>query len=155
MPERIQLRRTKGWRKPEGAIVVARPSKWGNPFPVTGGWIMWTAVALGYKGGPAGRRTAAVALHRAWLTGGGVAEGPGGEGGGSIEFGSGVVLTVDQHVRGIAGLGAALETPPVIPRLSPLADIGELTGHDLCCWCRLDQPCHADVLLDLANGGAR
>lgn len=28
MPSRIQLRRTKGWRKPEGAIVVARPSKW-------------------------------------------------------------------------------------------------------------------------------
>jgi hypothetical protein len=31
-PERIQLRRTKGWRKPEGAIVVSRPSKWGNPY---------------------------------------------------------------------------------------------------------------------------
>lgn len=34
MPERIQLRRTKGWRKPEGVVVVARPSKWGNPFKV-------------------------------------------------------------------------------------------------------------------------
>jgi hypothetical protein len=34
MPERIQLRRTKGWRKPEGAVVVARPSKWGNPWRV-------------------------------------------------------------------------------------------------------------------------
>lgn len=32
MPERIQLRRTKGWRKPENTVVVARPSKWGNPF---------------------------------------------------------------------------------------------------------------------------
>lgn len=32
MPQRIQLRRTKGWRKPGGAIVVARPSKWGNPY---------------------------------------------------------------------------------------------------------------------------
>lgn len=31
-PERIRLQRTKGWRKPEGAIVVARPSRWGNPF---------------------------------------------------------------------------------------------------------------------------
>jgi len=28
-----------------------------------------------------------------------------------------------------------------------------LRGHDLACWCRLDQTCHADVLLDLANGG--
>lgn len=34
MPERIQLRRTKGWRKPEGAISVARPGRWGNPFAV-------------------------------------------------------------------------------------------------------------------------
>lgn len=34
MPERIQLRRTKGWRKPEGAVVVARPSKWGNPWRI-------------------------------------------------------------------------------------------------------------------------
>lgn len=25
-------------------------------------------------------------------------------------------------------------------------------GHDLACWCPLDQPCHADVLLELANG---
>lgn len=27
----------------------------------------------------------------------------------------------------------------------------ELAGHDLMCWCPLDQPCHADVLLELAN----
>lgn len=29
----------------------------------------------------------------------------------------------------------------------------ELRGRDLVCWCPLDQPCHADVLLELANGG--
>ena len=34
MPIRIQQRRTKGWRKPEGAIVVSRPSFWGNPFRI-------------------------------------------------------------------------------------------------------------------------
>jgi hypothetical protein len=33
-PRRIQLSRQKGWRKPEGAVVVARPTKWGNPFIV-------------------------------------------------------------------------------------------------------------------------
>ncbi len=33
-PQRIQLRRTRGWRKPPGAVVVARPTRWGNPFPV-------------------------------------------------------------------------------------------------------------------------
>lgn len=27
----------------------------------------------------------------------------------------------------------------------------ELRGKNLACWCRLDQPCHADVLLELAN----
>lgn len=34
VPERIQLRRSKGWRKPPGAVVVSRPSRWGNPFRV-------------------------------------------------------------------------------------------------------------------------
>jgi hypothetical protein len=28
----------------------------------------------------------------------------------------------------------------------------ELAGKDLACWCPLDQPCHADVLLEVANG---
>lgn len=32
------------------------------------------------------------------------------------------------------------------------AAIDELRGKDLACFCRLDQPCHADVLLELANG---
>jgi hypothetical protein len=49
-PKRIQLRRTPGWRKPQGAIVVARRTKWGNPFPVA-------------KYG----RAEAVRLHREWL----------------------------------------------------------------------------------------
>ena len=26
-----------------------------------------------------------------------------------------------------------------------------LRGKDLMCWCPLDQPCHADVLLEIAN----
>jgi len=28
----------------------------------------------------------------------------------------------------------------------------ELGGKDLACWCPLNQPCHADVLLEIANG---
>lgn len=27
-----------------------------------------------------------------------------------------------------------------------------LAGRNLACWCRLDAPCHADVLLEIANG---
>ena len=30
----------------------------------------------------------------------------------------------------------------------------ELAGKNLACWCPLDQPCHADVLLDVANDGS-
>lgn len=29
--------------------------------------------------------------------------------------------------------------------------LNELKGFDLACWCRLDECCHADVLLELAN----
>lgn len=29
-----------------------------------------------------------------------------------------------------------------------------LRGRDLGCWCDLDKPCHADVLLELANGSS-
>jgi len=32
-PLRIRLSRKAGYRKPMGAVVVVRPSKWGNPFP--------------------------------------------------------------------------------------------------------------------------
>ena len=28
----------------------------------------------------------------------------------------------------------------------------ELRGKNLACWCPLGEPCHADVLLELANG---
>ena len=31
-PERVQLRRTAGWRKPPNTVVVSRPTKWGNPY---------------------------------------------------------------------------------------------------------------------------
>lgn len=35
--------------------------------------------------------------------------------------------------------------------LPPIPDLALLRGKDLACWCPLDQPCHADVLLQLAN----
>lgn len=44
--------------------------------------------------------------------------------------------------------------PPVpgYPAPPTLADIiSALRGKNLACWCPLDQPCHADVLLELAN----
>lgn len=32
-----------------------------------------------------------------------------------------------------------------------LDGLDELRGKNLACWCPLDAPCHADVLLELAN----
>lgn len=29
--------------------------------------------------------------------------------------------------------------------------LAPLRGKNLACWCRLDEPCHADILLRLAN----
>lgn len=94
-PKRIQLQRTKGWRKPEGAVVVARPTKWGNPFAI--------------DGDERHTRADCVRDYRLWL-----AHSPDG----------------DRVARAAAA---------------------EIRGKDLCCWCPLDQPCHADVLLEIAN----
>lgn len=33
-PQRIQRRRTKGWRMPPNTICITRPGPWGNPFVV-------------------------------------------------------------------------------------------------------------------------
>jgi hypothetical protein len=32
-----------------------------------------------------------------------------------------------------------------------LNDLHELRGKTLICWCRLDEPCHGDVLIELIN----
>lgn len=45
-PQRIQLSRQRGWRKPEGAVVVARPTRWGNPFALGADLGAEEAVAL-------------------------------------------------------------------------------------------------------------
>lgn len=33
----------------------------------------------------------------------------------------------------------------------PASSFADIRGKNLCCWCALDQPCHADVLLEIAN----
>ena len=90
VPKRIQRKRTKGWKMPDGAVIVTRPGFWGNPFTQP-------------------TRQAAVDLYQAWITGSTIS---------------------DKAHR---------------------ARLNELRGKDLVCWCPMDQPCHADVLLKLAN----
>lgn len=62
MAERIQLSRSKGWKKPEGAIVVSRPGRWGNPFTLE--WVRLDAPDLTDREA----RILAVQFFTAWLT---------------------------------------------------------------------------------------
>ena len=104
MLNRIKLERRNGWRKPAGAIVVARPSRFANPFPVAN---------FG------GDHAAAVAAYRQWLD--------------------------DPNAQPVRC------KTKWYPRPTREQIVAALRGHDLACWCRLDEPCHADVLLELAN----
>ncbi len=117
-PVRIQRKRTKGWRMPEGAIYVGRPTKWGNPDAV-GDFVTVT---------------------------------------GAGEFQVDVPLTADIAVTLYRARMAILLA--TWPGMHPedraytqgwIDGLAELRGRDLVCWCPLDLPCHADVLLDLAN----
>lgn len=105
-PQRVQLRRTKGWRKPEGAVVVARPSKWGNPFEVG---------ELVPAGDPPELQRRATRSDVVEMFG---------------DYAAGLLIAK--------------------PRWTD-ADLAELRGKDLACWCPEGQPCHADVLIELAN----
>lgn len=112
MPKRIQLQRTKGYRKPEGAVVVARPTKWGNSWRV--GSTGWTV-----------------------------------DPGGVINRDPHPPLTAAQAVQSFRNAEIyQWENDPEFRELLRR----ELAGRDLACWCPLDQPCHADVLLEIANG---
>ncbi|WP_292990543.1 DUF4326 domain-containing protein [Mycobacterium sp.] len=114
-PQRIQLRRTEGWRKPADAINVARPTKWGNPCRIVGRYFVRDE--NGYE-------------HYAESA---------------------------AETRGIAArlFREALMEDRLSFTIDDVED--ELAGHDLACWCPLvDEhgnrvPCHADVLLELAN----
>lgn len=94
MPVRIQRKHTKGWKMPDGAIYVGRPSIWGNPWR----------------------------KHRG-------------------------CDDAANAVRQYRGLIIANQQSAERFRLP----LHELRGKDLACWCPLNQPCHADVLLEIAN----
>lgn len=52
-PTRIQRRRTRGWRAPDGAVYVGRPTLYGNPFQVARvgkNWIVYVDAANGVTG---------------------------------------------------------------------------------------------------------
>lgn len=110
MPKRIQMSRQRPWRADNpDAVIVSRPSGWGNPFRVGG--VAWFETMHGRFGGEVPDRDTAVRFFREWF-----------------------MYSDGENAR--AARDMARE---------------ELVGRDLACWCPLAQPCHADVLLELAN----
>jgi hypothetical protein len=128
-PRRIQRRRTKGWRAPAGAVYVGRGSRWGNPctqirMPALDG-SEWERE--GRLGKTSGQRHAFVHPDK------------------TITWHLVQDATPEQAV--------AMYRRWLADRRDLAAAAREqLAGRDLMCWCPPDRPCHADVLLELANG---
>jgi hypothetical protein len=56
-------------------------------------------------------------------------------------------FTVAEHGR----LGAIAKYREMLAGRGHLKLTRDLAGKNLACWCREDEPCHADVLLEFAN----
>lgn len=52
--------------------------------------------------------------------------------------------------QAVAAYRRWLRDDPAGQRIAAEAKVA-LRGHNLACWCRLDGPCHAQVLLELVN----
>lgn len=128
MPERVQLSRKKGWRKPPNTVNVSRPSRWGNPWPVE---KVRLQLAHAYDWSSVGKKSP---LWFVWAQRGLITNLP-------VAAETSVAL----YRRAVEQCRA--EVPDGFEEW-----IAPLRGKNLGCWCPLDQPCHADVLLELANG---
>lgn len=125
-PIRVQQRRTKGWRMPENTVSVARPSRFGNPITVTAEPCTEAGVGgVCFIVRDTTVRNKTISHEHDMATAREVAV---------SAFRAGV-----QH--GLFGYGVGEVR-------------AQLRRKNLACFCPLDQPCHADVLLELANGGA-
>ncbi len=122
-PKRIQRKRTRGWRMPEDCVYVGRPTKWGNPFRVG---------CYAKIGGPVGGKGPLAAAQ--WLYCIAAKPSPGFE----------IIQTRLQAVEWFRRLATVTRWRT--------EEIESLRGKNLACWCPLDRPCHADVLLEIANG---
>lgn len=115
---RIQRKRTKGFKTPKNTVYVGRPTKFGNPFRLTpDGWIQYHKVGK--------------IIGSAWCYW-------------SVSNGFTLKDIVELYEQWIKGelKHNGLPTPP---------DISNLKGKNLSCFCSLQSPCHADILLKLSN----
>lgn len=146
-PVRIQRKRTKGWRMPEGAVYVGRGSRWGNTYKVGETLVRMPALDggewehEGRSGKTPGEKHAFV--HNS--------------DGSHITFHQVEVATAEQCVllfrEAATGGGPHHRHDWHLSNVGPIRHF--LQGKDLACWCPLDKPCHADVLLELANNGSK
>lgn len=118
VPTRVQRRRTKGWKKPAGAVYVGRGSKWGNPLMVCEIWPTAEQVVSLFRD--------LVDTGEAWWVS-------------------------DEGTRWEQRNVWRFDSKEKL-FLNPETIRATLAGKDLMCWCPLTKPCHADVLLELANG---
>jgi hypothetical protein len=126
-PRRIQRSRARGWKMPENTVYVGRGSRWGNP------WI-WRPITPG-------------GAWMVWNYARGRREPTG-----RLRTEQGArIATIGLYAFSVMGKRGG---DPVSLDFDP-REIARLRGKNLACWCRLDQPCHADVLLELANAPLR
>ena len=149
MPVRLRLSRQRGFnlqaasRAINGmpAVSVARPGPWGNPFNFRPSACCWLALSYGCRGDAAGRQRASVFAFCDWI---------------APEAPTGQVVAMDRQVV-VVTLGKRQKVP-IGPKVgagvapSTAAIVEQLAGRNLACWCRLGEPCHADVLLAIAAG---
>lgn len=130
-PVRLRLSRASGFniqkhsRAVNGlpAVVVARPRKWGNPYRVSDPVYYWA------DGRQRRDRDKVVQLRPKQATG-----------------------RLMRRRTGMTAAEAVKRFRDGVRSWFSARDFLELRGKNLACWCALDQPCHADVLLELANG---
>ncbi len=150
MPERIQRRRTKGWRMPEGAVYVGRPSRWGNPFAYRsdmGGLVRYPKPSSPDVFEYEGRISADGKRHDYYGADGKVTKF-------WVRYATRAeIVELFRRTLFAPDRGMLAAWPSAAGRFAKFtpADVAELRGKDLVCWCPLDQPCHADVLLEIAN----
>lgn len=143
-PQRVQRTRGAGGGIPDGAVYVGRPTRWGNPFRVekVPNWPTWAGAnprrvvtdgSEGVKEWPIpDARKAVVFESRAHAN--------------AWHQARATTYAVDLFALHTGPMGSYEYGPDDLAALR--ADLG---GRDLACWCPIGTPCHADILLDLAN----
>lgn len=134
-PKRLQRRRTKGWRMPKGAVSVTRPSVFGNPFVCI--WPYGCPKSPDYDHGTKADGTPAmtccVDTFREWVR-------------------QGIACEESRLIGYGGGMRAALMAAAGnVERTKLVEALPRLRGRDLACWCAPGKPCHADVLIEMAN----